>query len=237
MSGVLIPMGTRPEIIKLSPVIRALRDGGLAVRTVATGQHYDANLTDSFFAELGVTPDARWTLEGSESARLGQLVAAAEDEIATGRPDLVLILGDTNTVPVFCLAARRHRVPVAHLEAGMRSFNETSVEEVNRRVAAACASLHLAPTELAARFLRAEGVSPERIQVVGNPIIDVLRASGLTAVPSRERSGVVVTAHRATNVDDPARLGAIVTIIRTRGDASRSGTLLCSRCCSGPAWW
>jgi UDP-N-acetylglucosamine 2-epimerase (non-hydrolysing) len=213
MTDILIPMGTRPEIIKLSPVIRALRDGGLAVRTVATGQHYDANLTDSFFAELGVAPDARWTLEGSESARLGQLVAAAEDEIATGRPDLVLILGDTNTVPVFCLAARRHQVPVAHLEAGMRSFNETSIEEVNRRIAAACASLHLAPTDLAARFLRAEGVSPERIHVVGNPIIDVLRASGLTAVPSSERSGVVVTAHRATNVDDPVRLQAIVTIV------------------------
>jgi UDP-N-acetylglucosamine 2-epimerase (non-hydrolysing) len=213
MSCVLIPMGTRPEIIKLSPVIRALREAGLAVRTVATGQHYDANLTDSFFAELGVPPDARWTLQGPESARLGQLVTAAEEEIATGRPDLVLILGDTNTVPVFCLAARRHRVPVAHLEAGMRSFNETSIEEVNRRIAAACASLHLAPTELAASFLRTEGVSPERIHVVGNPIIDVLRASGLTAVPGPARSGVVVTAHRATNVDDPARLGAIVTII------------------------
>ena len=213
MSSILIPMGTRPEIIKLSPVIRALRDSGLAVRTVATGQHYDANLTDSVYAELGVPPDARWTLEGSESARLGQLVAAADEEIATSRPDMVLILGDTNTVPVFCLAARRHQVPVAHLEAGMRSFNETSIEEVNRRIAAACASLHLAPTELAARFLRAEGVSPERIRVVGNPIIDVLRASGLTAVPSRERTGVVVTAHRATNVDDPARLAAIVMII------------------------
>jgi UDP-N-acetylglucosamine 2-epimerase (non-hydrolysing) len=213
MSCVLIPMGTRPEIIKLSPVIRALREAGLAVRTVATGQHYDANLTDSFFAELGVPPDARWTLQGPESARLGQLVTAAEEEIATGRPDLVLILGDTNTVPVFCLAARRHRVPVAHLEAGMRSFNETSIEEVNRRIAAACASLHLAPTELAASFLRTEGISPERIHVVGNPIIDVLRASGLTAVPGPARSGVVVTAHRATNVDDPARLDAIVTII------------------------
>jgi UDP-N-acetylglucosamine 2-epimerase (non-hydrolysing) len=213
MSTVLIPMGTRPEIIKLSPVIRALREAGVAVRTVATGQHYDPNLTDSFFAELSVAPDVRWTLEGPESARLGQLVAAAEEEIATGRPDLVLILGDTNTVPVFGLAARRHRVPVAHLEAGMRSFNETSTEEVNRRVAAVCASVHLAPTELAARFLRAEGVSPERIHVVGNPIIDVLRASGLTAVPGQDRSGVVVTAHRATNVDDPARLEAIVTII------------------------
>ena len=145
--------------------------------------------------------------------RLGQLVTAAEEEIETARPDLVLVLGDTNTVPVFCLAARRHGVPVAHLEAGMRSFNETSIEEVNRRVAAACASLHLAPTQLAAKFLAAEGISAERIHVVGNPIIDVLRGKGLPSVPGRERTGVVVTAHRATNVDDPSRLKAVVAII------------------------
>lgn len=213
MNHVLIPMGTRPEIIKLSPVISALRDEGIIVKTVATGQHYDHNLTDTFFAEFGVAPDVRWTLEGPEHVRLGQLVAAAEEEIETARPDLVLVLGDTNTVPVFCLAARRHRVPVAHLEAGMRSFNETSVEEVNRRVAAACASLHLAPTQLAAKFLSAEGISAERIHVVGNPIIDVLRSKGLPTVPGRERSGVVVTAHRATNVDEPSRLKAVVAII------------------------
>jgi UDP-N-acetylglucosamine 2-epimerase (non-hydrolysing) len=225
MSHILIPMGTRPEIIKLSPVIRALQEAGLPVRTIATGQHYDPNLTDSFFTELGLIPDARWALEGAEAARLGQLVAAAEEEIAAARPDLVLILGDTNTVPVFCLAARRHRVPVAHLEAGLRSFNETSIEEVNRRVAAACASLHFAPTELAARFLLAEGVSSQRIHVVGNPIIDVLRASGLTPAPSQERTGVVVTAHRATNVDDPARLGSIVTIINALAETVGPVTL------------
>lgn len=225
MNHILIPMGTRPEIIKLSPVISALRDAGMAVRTVATGQHYDPNLTDSFFAELGLTPDERWTLQGAEYVRLGQLVAAAEEEIETGGPDLVLLLGDTNTIPVFCLAARRHHVPVAHLEAGMRSFNETSMEEVNRRVAAACASLHLAPTPLAAKFLAAEGISAERIHVVGNPIIDVLRSKGLTAVPSQERSGVVVTAHRATNVDDPARLRAVVTIINALAETVGPVTL------------
>lgn len=219
MNHILIPMGTRPEIIKLSPVISALRDGGMVLRTVATGQHYDPNLADTFFAELGAAPDVRWTLEGAEHVRLGQLVAAAEEEIETGRPDLVLVLGDTNTVPAFCLAARRHHVPIAHLEAGMRSFNETSMEEVNRRVAAACASLHLAPTRLAAKFLAAEGVSAERIHVVGNPIIDVLRGKGLPSVPGRERSGVVVTAHRATNVDDPVRLEAVVAIINALAEA------------------
>jgi UDP-N-acetylglucosamine 2-epimerase (non-hydrolysing) len=225
MSHILVPMGTRPEIIKLSPVISALRAAGLTVRTVATGQHYDTNMAGSFFAELGVAPDVRWTLQGPEYARLAQLVGAAEDEIETTRPGLVLILGDTNTVPVFGLAARRRQVPVAHLEAGMRSFNETSMEEVNRRVAAACASLHLAPTELAARFLAAEGVNAERIHVVGNPIIDVLRRQGPPSVPSRDRSGVVVTVHRATNVDDPDRLEAVVGIVNALADTVGPVTL------------
>lgn len=225
MSHVLIPMGTRPEIIKLSPVISALRDRGMTVKTIATGQHYDPNLTDRFFAELDVAPDVRWALQGPEYVRLAQLVAAAEEEVETDRPDLVLVLGDTNTVPVFCLAARRRRVPVAHLEAGMRSFNETSMEEVNRRVAAACAGLHLAPTRLAAKFLAAEGVSADRVHVVGNPIIDVLRSSGLPVVPAQERNGIVVTAHRATNVDDPVRLGAIVTIINALAETVGPVTL------------
>jgi UDP-N-acetylglucosamine 2-epimerase (non-hydrolysing) len=101
-----------------------------------------------------------------------------------------------------------------HLEAGLRSFNPTSMEEVNRKVAAATASLHLAPTELAARFLREEGVEPERIRVVGNPVLDVMREQGVRARPSAARRGVVVTAHRPTNVDDPERLLALVTLLR-----------------------
>ena len=211
---VLIPLGTRPEIVKLAPVVHACRAVGLEVRTVATGQHHDANLTDTFFDELDLHPDDRWTLTGTDTERLGALLTRAADEVARSRPDLVLVLGDTNTVPAFCLAARRARVPVAHLEAGMRSGNPTSMEEVNRKVAAACASLHLAPTDVAAAFLRAEGVPDERIRVVGNPVIDVLAARGVSRRPPSERAGVVVTAHRATNVDDPVRLAGLVEIVR-----------------------
>ena len=211
---VLIPLGTRPEIVKLAPVVHACRVAGLEVRTVATGQHHDANLTDTFFDELDLHPDDRWTLAGTDTERLGHLLTRAADEVARSRPDLVLVLGDTNTVPAFCLAARRARVPVAHLEAGMRSGNPTSMEEVNRKVAAACASLHLAPTDVAAAFLRAEGVPGERIRVVGNPVIDVLAARGVSRRPPSERAGVVVTAHRATNVDDPVRLAGLVEIVR-----------------------
>jgi UDP-N-acetylglucosamine 2-epimerase (non-hydrolysing) len=210
---ILVPFGTRPEIIKLAPVVRTLKERGFDVTTVATGQHYDGSLTDAFYEQLAFRPDARWTLEGDDATRTAEILKLAHREISGRRPDLVLLLGDTYTVPLFCLAARRHRVPIAHLEAGLRSFNETSLEEVHRKVAGALASLHFAPTRMAADFLRAEGVSEERIRVVGNPVIDVLIDAGVQALRPEERHGVVFTAHRATNVDDPVRLDQIVGLV------------------------
>ena len=213
MMRILVPFGTRPEIVKLAPVVGALRAAGFDVTTVATGQHDDPAMTTVFFDELGVQPDTVWQLSGDEGGRVGGILAAAYGALVSDRPDVVMVLGDTHTVPLFCMAARRHRVPVVHLEAGLRSFNPTSLEEVNRRVAAATASLHLAPTERAARFLQAEGVEPERIRVVGNPVLDAVRGRGVPRRPVADRAGVVVTAHRATNVDDPGRLAALVRLV------------------------
>lgn len=204
-----IPFGTRPEIVKFAPVINMLRDAGWPLRLVFTGQHHDAALGADFLDELGVEPDVRWTLPESPSARLGSLLEQAAAEFEHCRTDAVLLLGDTFTVPVFCLAARQARIPVVHLEAGLRSFNETSMEEVNRKVAAATAQLHLAPTELAERFLLAEGVPAERIRVVGNTVVDNLRERGARAVPPEQRRGVLVTAHRASTVDRPDRLSTL----------------------------
>lgn len=211
---VLVPFGTRPEIVKLAPVVQALRVAGHEVHTVATGQHDDPKLSDQFFADLGLVPDERWSLPHLEAERVGALLTNAYETIDMRRPDEVLLLGDTHTVPLFGLAARRFGVPVAHLEAGLRSFNERSLEEVNRRAIAAMASLHLAPTDRAAGFLAAEGIDSRRVRVVGNPITDTLRLYGPTRRPPDERAGVVVTAHRATNVDDPVRLGQLVELIR-----------------------
>ncbi len=209
----LVACGTRPEFIKLAPVVRALKGRGVAVRTVATGQHHDEAMADAFFAELALAPDERFSLEGDEPSRIGGLAAQAERELDAHPADVVLLLGDTNTVPAYALAARRRRIPVAHLEAGLRSFNETSMEEVNRKVAAATATLQLAPTELARRFLLDEGIVPDSIHVVGNPAIDVLVEAGVHPRPAEERAGVLVTAHRATNVDDRDRLGRIVALV------------------------
>jgi UDP-N-acetylglucosamine 2-epimerase (non-hydrolysing) len=210
----LVPFGTRPEIVKLAPVVAALRVAGHEVHTVATGQHDDPRLSDQFFTDLGLVPDERWSLPRLEAERVGALLTNAYETIDMRRPDTVVLLGDTHTVPLFGLAARRFGVSVAHLEAGLRSFNEVSLEEVNRRSVAAMTSLHLAPTELAAGFLAAEGVDARRVRVVGNPITDTLRALGPNRRPPDERDGVVITAHRATNVDDPIRLHQLVDIIR-----------------------
>ena len=239
---ILVAIGTRPEIIKLAPVVRALRaQPGAEVRAVATGQHYDASLVDVLHDRIGLRLDATWRLDGGEAQRLGAMLSMAFAEVETWRPSVVLVLGDTYTVPVFCLAARRHGVAVVHVEAGIRSFNARSMEEVNRRTAAALASLHFAPTPLAAQFLADEGVAPERIRVVGNPVIDVLRETGVTGRPPGEREGVVVTAHRPSNVDDPDRLGRLVELLgrlasalapvtfplhpRTRSRLDRAGAL------------
>jgi UDP-N-acetylglucosamine 2-epimerase (non-hydrolysing) len=221
---VLIPVGTRPEIIKLAPIITTLRARRFDVRIVATGQHYDASLTDVFFDRLGVHPDIRWDIVGTDSERVGTILSLAYEEVGTYRPDCVLVLGDTHTVPLFCLAARNHQIAAVHVEAGMRSFNETSIEESNRRVAGAIASLHFSPTETDAQFLEAEGVDRSRIRVVGNPVIDTIVQLGLPTVPPPERRGVVVTVHRRSNVEDRQRLVAVVQLLSRLADTFESVT-------------
>ncbi len=212
-----VPVGTRPEIIKLAPVIAALKQSGHRIRCVATGQHYDAAMYFEIFAGVGLTPDATWQLSGSEGERLGQLLACAFHDLATQPADAVLVLGDTYTAPLFAMAARRFGAGVIHLEAGLRSQNARSVEEVNRQMMVALATLHLAPTPLAATFLAAEGIAAERVRVVGNPVIDAVVATGVCPTPLAARSGVLLTAHRATNVDSPERLQELVRLIRALG--------------------
>ncbi|GLW27668.1 non-hydrolyzing UDP-N-acetylglucosamine 2-epimerase [Actinoplanes regularis] len=211
---IMVPFGTRPEVIKLAPVVHALRAAGHHVTTVDTGQHQDAAMSIDVQRALGLTADVRLT-PAAGSSRLAALVAGATEALAAHPADLdlVLALGDTHTVPAYALAARSAGLPFAHLEAGLRSFNPRSLEEINRRVAAATAQLHFAPTARAAAFLAGEGIAEERIFVVGNPVVDALRERGIRPVPPADRTGVLVTAHRASNVDDPARLARLVDVV------------------------
>ncbi|BAJ26656.1 MULTISPECIES: UDP-N-acetylglucosamine 2-epimerase (non-hydrolyzing) [Kitasatospora] len=212
--------GTRPEIVKLAPVVHALRAAGADVRVVATGQHHDRRMAGAFFADLGVPPDAAWELAGDEAARTGGLLAHALAHFAAGlRPDLAIVQGDTWTVPLVALAARRHGVPVAHVEAGLRSRNPLSPEESNRTVAAGLATLHFAPTDGARDNLLREGVPADAVHVVGNTVLDVLRTSGVAAVTVARRRGVLVTAHRPGTVDTPERLAALVATVRALAEA------------------
>lgn len=210
---ILVPFGTRPEVVKLAPVVQALVAGGHDVVAVDTGQHADAAMSGDVQTLLGLAPQVRCTLPTDSDLRVGALHSNAARMIRQLRPEVVLALGDTMTIPAYALAARGAGVPFAHLEAGLRSFNQRSVEEVNRRVAGAIAALHLAPTEQCRTFLLAEGVEDSRIFVVGNPVIDTLAGRGLDPTPVTERRGVLVTAHRPTNVDDPDRLGRLVRLV------------------------
>jgi UDP-N-acetylglucosamine 2-epimerase (non-hydrolysing) len=214
---ITVPVGTRPEVIKLAPVVAALRAADHDVRVIATGQHVDPRMYAGVFADLDLQPDAVWHLSGGEGERVGGLVSAAFTELDECPTDAVLVLGDTYTAPTTALAARRHGTGVIHLEAGLRSFNARSVEEVNRRMMVALATVHFAPTDRAAEFLTAEGVPAERIRVVGNPVVDAVVGTGIARRDPLDRAGILFTAHRATNVDDPVRLAELVRVVRRLG--------------------
>lgn len=215
---ITVAFGTRPEFIKLAGVIEGLRRAGHEVRCIATGQHHDPRMADAVLADLGCAPDCTWSLPREEAKRAGALLARSFDELGRNPSDVVLVLGDTYTAPLFAMPARRLGIGVVHLEAGLRSFNERSMEETNRRLMAALATVHLAPTELAASFLRAEGVPDERVRVVGNTVVDAIGRCGVGPTALEERSGILLTAHRATNVDDLDRLEELVAIVGALGN-------------------
>jgi UDP-N-acetylglucosamine 2-epimerase (non-hydrolysing) len=219
--SVLVAAGTRPEVVKLAPVLAELERRDLSTQLVLTGQHHSESMMGSHLTQFSLRPTEQWELIGSEGQRVGQLLANAMDLLTWHRPSVVVVQGDTYTVPLMAMAARRHGIPVAHVEAGLRSGNGRSQEEMNRRMTAAIASVHYAPTETALDNLLGEGVPASDIAVVGNSICDVLRTSGVKRVPVAQRAGIVVTAHRATNVDDPERLARLIHIVTALTDCDR----------------
>jgi len=221
---VLSVVGARPQFVKLAPLARAARADGVDHVIVHTGQHYDPLLSDVFFDELGIgPPDVHLGVgSGSHGVQTGAMLAALDGVIDAHRPDWVLVYGDTNSTLAAAVSAVKLHVPVAHLEAGLRSFNRRMPEEHNRVLTDHAADLLLAPTETAMRHLASEGLRA-RSRLVGDVMTDVL-LTVRAGVDDRvgdlaERVGLAVggyylaTIHRAENTDDPDRLRGIVSAL------------------------
>ena len=220
---VLTVIGNRPQFIKaaaVSPRLRARHQELL----IHTGQHFDDDLSAVFFAELGLpAPDRQLGIAlGSNSSQTARMLAALEPVVAEEEPDAVLVYGDTNSTLAGALAGAQAGVPVAHVEAGMRSFDRSMPEELNRVLTDHAGSLLLCSSEVSAENLRREDVSGT-VEVVGDVMVDV----ALEMQPAlRERTDLVAargvapgeyilaTAHRAGNVDDPERLALLVGLLR-----------------------
>lgn len=205
-------VGARPQFIKAAVVSRALR-GRCSETLIHTGQHYDYEMSDVFFEELQL-PAPAVSLEvgsGSHAWQTAEMMKRLEPVILEGRPDAVLVYGDTNSTLAGALVCAKIGVPVIHVEAGLRSFDMSMPEEINRIVTDRLSSVCFAPTQLAADQLRREHVSAE-IEVVGDVMVDLLletREATAPPVAVLERAGIaepaygVLTVHRASNTDDP----------------------------------
>ena len=240
-------IGNRPQFVKAAAVsdrLRAVADEVL----VHTGQHYDDELSRVFFDELGLPrPEHRLDLGGGTNAgQTARMLAALEPLIADERPDVLLVYGDTNSTMAGAIAGAQAGVPVAHVEAGMRSYDRTMPEELNRVVADHTSSLLLCSSERAAETLRGERVHGE-VVVVGDVMVDVAQMLGprarghtqaLAACGVAPGEYLIATAHRAGNVDDPSRLERLVDLLlavpgpvvlplhpRTRARAQAAGLL------------
>jgi UDP-N-acetylglucosamine 2-epimerase (non-hydrolysing) len=212
-------VGTRPEIIRLSRVIPLLDERASAHVLVHTGQNYDERLNELFFRELGVrAPDEHMGVRAATfSEQVGGILAAAERLFRKHRPDRLLILGDTNS-GLTALVARRMGIPVYHMEAGNRCYDDRVPEEVNRRVIDHCSTVLMPYTERSRQNLLAEGIAGHCIYVTGNPIKEVIDhyadrvAASLALAELKVEAGrfFLVTMHRSENVDIEPRLRSLV---------------------------
>jgi UDP-N-acetylglucosamine 2-epimerase (non-hydrolysing) len=226
----LLVAGARPNFMKVAPVIKCverhnqkIHDDGrrIACSLVHTGQHYDARMSTVFFKELGIpAPDVNLEVgSGSHALQTANIMARFEPVCERFKPDWLVVVGDVNSTMACTLVASKMGVKVAHVEAGLRSFDRTMPEEINRLVTDSVADLLLTPSEDASENLRREGVPEERIRLVGNIMIDALIANLAQARSSTVRDSIglaagqdfaYVTLHRPSNVDHRETLKAIM---------------------------
>ncbi|GAA4944836.1 UDP-N-acetylglucosamine 2-epimerase (non-hydrolyzing) [Streptomonospora halophila] len=220
-------VGARPNFVKAAPVVSALAARGLRQSVVHTGQHYDDRMSAVFFRELGLPrPDVDLGVgSGSHAQQTAALMTGLEEEFTSRSPGLVVVYGDVNSTLAAGLVAAKLHIPVAHVEAGLRSFDWSMPEEVNRRVTDQLADLCFATSPEAVGHLAAEGVAVDRIHLVGNPMIDTLLGSldRFDTAALRERldlpeSYVAATLHRPANVDDPDVVARLVARLHEVAD-------------------
>lgn len=214
-------LGTRPEIIRLSRVVAKL-DQFADHRIVHTGQNWDYELNEVFFADLGLRkPDAFLGVDTTSLGTvLGGILIEIEKEFKSNRPDALLVLGDTNSA-IAAIIARRMKIPIYHMEAGNRSFDQNVPEETNRRLVDHISDFNLVYTEHARRHLLSEGLQHRRVYLTGSPMREVLEhyrpqieASDILSRLELQSGGYfVVSLHREENVDSKERLGALVTAL------------------------
>lgn len=218
---VISVVGARPQFVKLAPIDQEFRKRGIDHVIVHTGQHYDPMLSDVFFSDLGIsTPDEHLGVgSGTHGKQTGAMMGVLDEVFARYRPDWVLVYGDTNSTLAAAVCAAKMHIPLAHLEAGLRSFNRRMPEEHNRVLTDHAADLLLTPTEVGREHLAHEGIT-RGVVVTGDVMTDVLYETRdrVAGSPSPFAVGMglatgeysVATIHRAENTDDPARLEAIL---------------------------
>jgi UDP-N-acetylglucosamine 2-epimerase (non-hydrolysing) len=229
--------GARPNFVKIAPIMRALKArGSFAPRLIHTGQHYDVAMNAVFFEELAI-PEPDINLEvgsGSHASQTSRIMLGLEEVFTASRPDMIVVVGDVNSTLAASLVASKLLIPVAHVEAGLRSNDRTMPEEINRLVTDRLSDVLITTEREAAQNLLREGAAPQQIHFAGNVMIDTLHACLGRAVPARAtmiengaqgafleaaQAGFgFVTLHRPSNVDDPATLSGL---LRALADISR----------------
>lgn len=251
MSKVVTIVGARPQFIKAATVSRAFAEQGVKEMLVHTGQHYDANMSDVFFEQMHIPrPDYHLEVGGGPHGQMtGRQLEKIEEVLLAERPDWVLVYGDTNSTLAGALAAAKLHIPVAHVEAGLRSFNRRMPEEINRVLTDHASDLLLVPTATGLRNLAIEGITGDKVRLVGDVMYDAaLFYKDMAIEPDFYRSlgiergaYVLCTIHRAENTDDRARLRGILQGLadaelpvilplhpRTSGAIDRAGIVVAS---------
>ena len=208
-------VGARPQFIKAATISPLLKEAGIEEYLIHTGQHYDREMSDVFFDELGMkAPDCNLEINNlSHGAMTGRMIEQIEQKLFDLNPDMILIYGDTNSTMAGAIAASKLDIPVAHVEAGMRSFNTKMPEEVNRLVADQLSTYLFCSTEGAVKNLHQEN-NPGHIHLVGDVMVDLIREQLIDAKPLHFGDYILTTIHRQENTDDPIKLHNIFAGLR-----------------------